>query len=459
VSLRGASETVVERFNSIHWDSADLRLAKWEAGLRYRRGRGWRATLSSYVAASVTHRVDIDLGGAPDEPPPEAMRLLDGYLRGAPVQPVACLRHLESTRQVGNVCAVHQVVSRIENRRAVQGTRRLSLRSDAEPGDRRLLAALRRVGVVEANTLPLFSELGGAQAQPQWRVESLDADSSVAGVVSAALRDFAARLIRNQPLVLEGSDPEGVHQARVACRRLSSALQTFSQVVDTDWAEALRTDLESLTDDLGAVRDTEVLLLRLRASAAQAPGLDMDTAERLLGRLDGQRSAAREALIRRISSDDHRAHVERLLAAVADPAVLADVADRPAMEMLTPLVDTSWRKLRRQVGRVGARPEDGELHRVRILAKRCRYAVLALVPVAGEAPALTATLLGELQDAIGEQHDAVVAADWLRQTADNKTAFVAGILYARERERAEAGRTAWHGPWRSLAKKGRWRWL
>jgi CHAD domain-containing protein len=290
-------------------------------------------------------------------------------------------------------------------------------------------------------------------------VGSLDATSTVAAAVTAALRDFYARLVRNQPLVLEGSDPEGIHQARVACRRLSSALQTFASVLDAQWAEALRIDLGSLTDELGAVRDTEVLLMRLRASAAQAPGLDLQLAERLLGQLEEQRSAAREALLRRVGSEEHRVHLDRLMAAVTEPAVLDAVAGLPAVELLTPLVEASWRRLRRQVSRIGDHPDDAGLHRTRILAKRCRYAVLALAPIAGDEADRTGILLGDLQDALGEQHDAVVAADWLRRAADRQTAFTAGVLYGRERQLAEAGMTAWKEPWRALTRKSRWRWL
>ena len=98
--------------------------------------------------------------------------------------------------------------------------------------------------------------------------------------------------------MLEGSDPEGIHQARVACRRFGSALQTFGPVLDAAWAEALRAELGSLAADLGAVRDAEVLLMRLRASAAER-GLEPEATERLLGRLEEDRARAREALLRR----------------------------------------------------------------------------------------------------------------------------------------------------------------
>ncbi|MGA8014722.1 MAG: hypothetical protein WCB85_02250, partial [Candidatus Dormiibacterota bacterium] len=82
--LPGTASPVVERFESIHWDSPDLRLSAWEVGLRHRRGRGWRVTLLADADAGVTRRLGLDLDGDPGTPPPEALRLLSGYLRGAP---------------------------------------------------------------------------------------------------------------------------------------------------------------------------------------------------------------------------------------------------------------------------------------------------------------------------------------------------------------------------------------
>jgi CHAD domain-containing protein len=163
-------------------------------------------------------------------------------------------------------------------------------------------------------------------------------------------------------------------------------------------------------------------------------------------------------LLRRIGSPEHREQLERTLEAAAHPSLLPEAAVQPAVEVLMPLVAGSWRKLRRRAGGLGAHPADDELHRLRILAKRCRYAVLALAPVLGEGPARTGALLGGLQDALGDQHDAVVAGDWLRQFATGETAFAAGILYGVERELAEVGREAWRGPWAKLLRRKQWGW-
>jgi CHAD domain-containing protein len=453
-----AAETRIERFETIHWDTPDFRLAAWDAALRYRRGRGWRVTLVEEANGDSRRRVFVDLEGDPDSPPPEALRLLGGYLGDSQPRPVARLRHLESRRGTTELWLIHQVVSLLVDRRAVTHARRVSLRSRGPlPGARRALGALRRVGVEGVTARSLLAELVGPEAAPQWREMPLDRASSVGATVAGALRDYAARLVRNQALLLEGGDPEGIHQARVACRRIRSALQTFGPVLDPAWADGLRAELGSLAADLGAVRDSEVLLVRLRGRAADR-GLEPDAADRLLSRLERDRTRARQVLLDRIATPEHRAQLDRILAAATHPTLLPETADRPAVDVLMPLVWASWRRLRRRAGQLGAHPTDEELHRLRILTKRCRYAVLALVPVLGGGPAATGALLGTLQDALGEQHDAVVAAEWLRQAADPDTAFAAGLLYGIERERAEAARDAWRESWAALEHKRQWRW-
>jgi CHAD domain-containing protein len=455
--------TRIERFETIHWDTPDFRLAAWDAGLRYRHGRGWRVTLANWPDGAGFRSTFVDLEGAPDAPPAEALRLLDPYLRGAELRQVARLRHLETGRKVGELWALHQVVSLLLDRRAIAHGRRVSLRSHGPlTGGRRALVSLRRAGVVETTTVPLLAELAGPEAAPGWRETPLDRSSSVAAAVTAALRDYAAKLVRNEAIVLEGSDPEGVHQARVACRRYRSALQTFGPVLEPAWTAELRAELGTLGADLGAVRDTEVLLMRLRASAA-AHGVDDEATQRLLSRLVGERVLARDVLVSVIESHEHRELLDRLLAAASHPALLPETAELPAPAVLMPLAGDSWRKVARRARRLDSHPSDEELHQLRIAAKKCRYAVLALVPLLGDGPARIGALLGVLQDALGEQHDAVVAGHWLqeavRRAADTQTAFSAGILYAVERERAEAGREAWREPWQELDRKKRWGWM
>jgi CHAD domain-containing protein len=454
---RGAA-TASERFECTHWDSPDLRLAAWEAGLRHRPGRGWRVTLLAEAEGQGALRVHLDLPGGPEAPPAEAARLLSGYLLGAPLVPVAQLRHREWRVCLGEVGLVHQVVTRTAERRPLSRVRRVSVRYLGDPSAaRRPLAALRRAGVVEPATLPLLTELLGPAAAPRWRWLRLDASADVATAIHALLGDCTTRLVRHHALLLEGSDPEGVHHTRVACRRLRSALRTFSPLLEATWAEALRDDLRAFAAELGRVRDSEVLLARLRASAHEQ-GLDAGLIDGLLAALVAEREEARAAVLRQAGSEEHRGRIGRLLEAAQRPAVRDGVAGRPAAVEMLPALAASRRRLRRRVRRLSDFPTDAELHRTRILAKRCRYAVLALVPVLGAEAERTATLLGELQDALGEQHDAVLAAEWLRGRGGTALGFAAGQLFAVERARADRGRRSWRRAWRAVDRRSTWRW-
>ena len=66
-------------------------------------------------------------------------------------------------------------------------------------------------------------------------------------------RDWVAHLEAHLPLALSGEDPEGVHQVRVAGRRLRAYLELLGHRI-------LRDDLRFLVRQAGRVRDLEVAL-------------------------------------------------------------------------------------------------------------------------------------------------------------------------------------------------------
>jgi CHAD domain-containing protein len=104
---------------------------------------------------------------------------------------------------------------------------------------------------------------------------------------------------------------------------------------------------------------------------------------------------------------------------------------------------------------IDRRSPDEALHAARIRAKRARYAADASAPVFGKAARSLARATGRLQDQLGEHQDAVVASAWLRETARKypSTAFVAGLLAAREEEARQRARRAWRSAWKSVRRK------
>jgi CHAD domain-containing protein len=77
------------------------------------------------------------------------------------------------------------------------------------------------------------------------------------------------------------------------------------------------------------------------------------------------------------------------------------------------------------------------------------------VPLVGGPARRFARAASRLQDVLGEHQDGVVAEAWLRGAALSgpSTAFVAGLLAAREREARVTARASWRTGWKALRRK------
>ncbi len=72
-------------------------------------------------------------------------------------------------------------------------------------------------------------------------------------------------------------------------------------------------------------------------------------------------------------------------------------------------------------------------------------------------------MVSELQDVLGEQHDAVVAEEWLRGAAaqglSRQQALVAGLLVAVQRQDAADRRGEWRKVWKRLDRASLRAWM
>jgi CHAD domain-containing protein len=263
-----------------------------------------------------------------------------------------------------------------------------------------------------------------------------------------------ASLVQALPGIRAGDrDPELVHRARVATRRMRSHLRTFRPLLERGWADELRAALRPLADALGDARDADVLSARLIERAAALPTADRDAATAVVDLLSAERVEARAHLQRVL----HEPPAATLLGALADAAYRPRfVPEQSAGNDAAALVQRAWRKLRRTV-RDRSRPvTDPELHRIRIAAKRVRYAAEAVTPVCGRRMETLAGCAEALQTVLGEQHDAVVAAERLRALGRDPTiAFAAGELTAMQLADADAARERWRAVFRDAARAHR----
>ena len=256
-----------------------------------------------------------------------------------------------------------------------------------------------------------------------------------------------------------GTDPEDVHQARVAVRRLRSHLRTFLPLMDIEWAGSLRQELGWLADELGAVRDADVLMDRLRKHAGALFPRDRTAGAKILALVAARREHAMSQLRSTIHSNRYIDLLKRLVDAARAPQ-LAPIAAESGLLTLPPLVASLWRNVDGMVDGFGLNPTDDQLHRLRIRAKRCRYAAEAVSPVAGKRARSFARAAEAVQEVLGEHHDAVVAAQWLRdQAAAGSLTYVAGQFTALELAAAAGSRARWPDMWQAFSRKKLRTWL
>jgi CHAD domain-containing protein len=281
-------------------------------------------------------------------------------------------------------------------------------------------------------------------------------------MVRAALASGLHRLVAHDPGVRLDEDPEEVHQARVATRRLRSDLRTFQSLVDPEWADELRQELGWLAGPLGEVRDADVLLARLRAETGRMPLHDRRPVGALIDRLAASREHSLVTLFETLDSKRYVALLDALVDGVANPRLTAE-AEKPAEDVAATLVGKAWRKLKRSVAELEPEPADEQLHRVRIMAKRCRYAAEAVVGVEGRPAKRFAGAVAGLQDVLGRLQDAVVAAAWLRACITKDTsvaeAVAIGELLGFAAVASEESRRQWTEAWKAAHRKSLRSWL
>ena len=240
---------------------------------------------------------------------------------------------------------------------------------------------------------------------------------SVDEALGKIFRICADQCAANQDAVLDRSDPEGVHQFRVALRRMRSALVVFKTVLPAEDAAWLEREASRLIDLLGPARDWDVFMTEtLAAVRAARPG--DETLEFLSVAAEAERARAYEEA-EALRAPDYTAFILRFgrwieTAGWRDEAN-GTVLDRPLARLGRGLLDKRHERVLER-GRNFERLSDTRLHRLRIALKKLRYAgefFAAQFPDGKPRPYIRA--LRRLQDDFGGLNDAAVAERCLKK--------------------------------------------
>ena len=240
----------------------------------------------------------------------------------------------------------------------------------------------------------------------------ISAKHCVDDVIAIVMSAGQQHLLANQAILECSQDPEGVHQTRVALRRLRTACSLLRKEVPSPAFQAFGGEAKWLMHMLGPARDWDVFATTTLAGLATACPSEVNfdvlrqAAEphrianytKLRGALmDPRYTRFQLSLFRWIERRGWRMEV---------PSEALETLAEPASAFAVRVLERLHRKALKKGARFG-RLQPEARHDLRVTLKKLRYAAEFFLPVfAGHAPAKRyVTRLSKLQDALGHAND------------------------------------------------------
>lgn len=434
-----------------YFDTPGLDLLASRVTLRRRTGggdEGWHLKLPA--GSDTREEIQLPLSRARHQPPKALRDLVLALTRGAELTPVATLHTRRTVTLLRDGIEVLAEVSddRVNAHRTLAGDepRLLSWREwevELVEGGPGLLEAADE----------LLAEAGARVATVQTKLGRVIGDATPTAPASKApragkpvARVLHAYLLAQVEQVLAADravrrrEPEGIHDLRVALRRLRTVLATFRQLVDREVTDPLRDELRWVSLTLGSARDAEVVRERLHDLLDdEVPNAALESARSVLAAAGrAAASEARQVADETLRSERYLAAIDALQRLVADPPWTKQ-SEQKSVKVLPRMIAGDVERMRKRVRLVdqAGDPEErtARLHEVRKAAKRLRYACEAAGPVLGAKVARVETAAKDVQTVLGDHHDTVLTRSWLLQLADATSddgTFTLGHLHARE---------------------------
>jgi inorganic triphosphatase YgiF len=252
---------------------------------------------------------------------------------------------------------------------------------------------------------------------------------------AAILRACLHHLLEAMPAAEDGSDPEGIHQVRVALRRLRSAFDLMRSAGSLSKLEALRAEAGWLARNLSAARDWDIFqtgtlptIARSCPSVAGFDALEHAAEENRTAAYANARKALADRRCARFVLELGGWIEARGWRSDVSPESLGHLAE-PAINFAGRLLSERHMKALKRGRRFKSLSAE-ERHRLRLTIKKLRYAVDFLLPMYGQRKSTRRYFdrLADLQEELGAYNDMATTTTLLtglRAGADGGTAAAA----------------------------------
>ena len=244
----------------------------------------------------------------------------------------------------------------------------------------------------------------------------------------AILSDCVAQISANAALLRVGRSVEGLHQLRVAFRRLDVALGAFGREFKQGWLEELRGRGKILSGRLAPARDLDVFVEKLLEQPV-AEGFDQ-----LRRRTESVRDAAWEAVHSCVTGADFEAFVDDMAALASSELPLT--RQRRLPKTAARMLDRQMAQVTRR-GKAARLREEAQMHRLRIALKKLRYMAEFFAPLYAKKDVRHyLKQLRGLQNLLGDLNDVANVRDVVGQVmqggdAPPAASFAAGLVVGR----------------------------
>jgi inorganic triphosphatase YgiF len=420
-------EGAVRQLDATYYDTADHALRRAGFGLRVRDGEGGRKqTLKSASAGGVFSRGEWEekiVGPAPDRDALARTPVAE-MLAEAALSPVFTTRVERVIRMVRSGETLIEVALdrgqlSVGERHAAVCELELELKAGAPEALFDLARTLARHAPLRLSLVSKAERgygLAAGDAAPAVRRQgvTLSPDATVGPALQAIGQAGLAHLCAALEALRERPEPEGVHQARVAARRLRSLLKIFRPLSRDAAARSLNVELAWLAGELDAARDLDVFVGEVWTPAA-ATFEGHEVFDRGLSAARANAYLRMEAALESPRGRDVLLEAAAWLeaGAWATDAALADLRDAPAR----PYAAEALARLRRRIKKAARRFDDLDAHarhRLRLKGKTLRYAAEDLAPLFPDQQHRAQRFRAaakNLQDALGALNDRAIRRD------------------------------------------------
>jgi CHAD domain-containing protein len=200
---------------------------------------------------------------------------------------------------------------------------------------------------------------------------------------------------------------EGVHDLRVAIRRLRSSLREFAHLTDKFPLKKIRKKLKNLADLLGAVRDLDVAIHAFTKASKETGESDIQTGiNEIIKDCKNQRRAAYRRLRKHLMKEGLADLTTEFDRAVERPLRQRDMfAVQSVAEAARAVIESCLDRFLREVDALYDPFAVRRLHRLRIAGKHLRYSIELFEDLWDGQLKPFAEDIKKMQSYLGELHD------------------------------------------------------